>query len=154
VPSRLAAVAILEPEQGGEFRVVDFDGRLGAVHDRADQDALLALVERCGAGGGGVGLRSRGFWLVGQGRNGVCAGADVWMCGCWCAGVRGYLDLIGSVSVMISVCGWVRVRCGVVWKKGRERAFAASAAGSRWKSSVALWKLRTSQPTCDKFAMR
>lgn len=46
MPSGLATVAVLEPQHGGELRVVDFDGRLGAVDDCADQDALLALVER------------------------------------------------------------------------------------------------------------
>jgi hypothetical protein len=62
VPSSLAAVAVLEPQHGGEFRVVDFDRRLGAVDDRADQDALFALVERGGARGG-VGFGSHGFRL-------------------------------------------------------------------------------------------
>lgn len=52
MPGSLAAVAVLEPQHGGEFRVVDFDGRLGAVHDGADEDALFALAERGGAGRG------------------------------------------------------------------------------------------------------
>ena len=97
MPSGLAAVAIPEPEQGGEFRVVDFDGRLGAVHDRADQDALLALVERCCAGGRGVGLRSHGFWLV-------CGWVKVGRCGC-----RG-----GYVDVWMLVCGYEGI-LGLNW---------------------------------------
>ena len=62
MPGSLAAVAILEPEHGGEFRVVDFDGRLGAVHDGADEDALFALAERSDAGCG-IGF-GRHVWRV------------------------------------------------------------------------------------------
>jgi hypothetical protein len=53
-------------------------------------------------------------------------------------------------DVMFSVCGkWVGE--SAMWEG---EAFATSAAGSRCKSAVAFWKLRTFEPACDKVAMR
>lgn len=47
VPGGLAAVGVLEAEAGGEFRVVDLDGRLGAAGDGAGEESGLAGGEGC-----------------------------------------------------------------------------------------------------------
>jgi hypothetical protein len=102
VPGSLAAVAVLEAEHSGEFGVIDLDGRLGAVHDGADQRALLTLAEEreSAGGGGGVGLGSHCIVLagVGEGGTGGCRYEMwVWVCGCEC--MKGYADMVGRKCV-------------------------------------------------------